>query len=226
VRADGARSALRVLLAARDLINRQRVANINALTALVRCSDLGYDARRALKPAQVKHIAAWRRHPSDRIDQAAARAEAARLAKAITAADTELKDNKQQIAALVEQLTPGMADQPGYGPVTCAGLITAYSHHGRIRSEAAFAAMAGANPLEASSGNTTRHRLNRHGDRRLNLALDTIAKSRLRFDPETVAYLDKRTRQGLSYREAKRCVKRYLARSAYRQLTKYPTLTA
>jgi transposase len=211
-----------VLLAARDLINRQRVANINALTALVRYSDLGYDARRALKPAQVKHIAAWRRHPCDRIDQAAARAEAARLAKAITAADAELKDNKQQIAALVEQLTPGMADQPGYGPITCGSAIAAYSHHGRIRSEAAFAALAGVNPLEASSGNTHRHGLNRHGDRKLSLALDMIAKSRLRFDEKAVAYLEKRTSQGLSYRDAKR----YLARSIYRQFTKYATLNA
>jgi transposase len=97
-------------------------------------------------------------------------------------------------------------------------MLAAYSHSGRIRSEAAFAALAGAAPLEASSGNTVRHRLNRHGDRQLNMALDVIAKVRMRCYDQTKAYVAKRTAQGRTYREIKRLLKRYLARSIFRQL--------
>ena len=104
------------------------------------------------------------------------------------------------------------------GPVTTGIILTAYSHHGRFRSEAAFAALAGASPLQASSGNTTRHRLNRHGDRQLNMALDVIIKNRMRFDETTRTYVERRTAEGLSYREIKRVLKRYLARSIFRQL--------
>jgi transposase len=67
---------------------------------------------------------------------------------------------------------------------------------GRLRSEAAFAALAGANPIPASSGQVTRHRLNRSGDRQLNRALHTIVVARLRDDPTTRAYAARRRSEG------------------------------
>lgn len=102
--------------------------------------------------------------------------------------------------------------------MTAAIILAAYSHHGRIRNEAAFASLAGVSPLETSSGNTIRHRLNRHGDRQLNMALDVIAKVRMQFDETTKTYVKRRTAEGLSYREIKRVLKRYLARDLFRQL--------
>lgn len=118
------------------------------------------------------------------------------------------------------QATPagGLLDKPGVGPVTAAVAITAWSHPGRVRSEAAFACLAGVNPIPASSGNTTRHRLNRGGDRRLNQALHMATVTRMRMDPATRAYTDKRRAEGRTTKEIRRCLKRYLARQIYRHL--------
>jgi transposase len=84
-----------------------------------------------------------------------------------------------------------------------------------MRSEASFAALCGVSPIEVSSGKTRRRRLNRGGDRRANAALYRIALTRSRFDPRTRDYLDRRASQGLTRREAIRCVKRYVAREIY-----------
>jgi len=81
-----------------------------------------------------------------------------------------------------------------------------------------FTAFAGASPIPASSGLTTRHRLNRSGDRQLNRALHTIVLTRARIDPETQAYIDRRTAEGKSTRDANRCLKRAVARQLYRLL--------
>lgn len=80
---------------------------------------------------------------------------------------------------------PTLLNEPGVGPVVAAQLLVSWSHRGRVRSEAAFASLAGAAPIEASSGQRTRHRLNRGGDRDLNRALHTIAITRLRCHPES-----------------------------------------
>ena len=217
-RAEGTRSALNVLVAARERIDAERTRNRNALNALVREIDLGVDARKPLTDKQVKEINAWREHPTDSVAQRYARAEATRLAAAVLDADKLLAANKEHMAELGEQMAPGLAAEFGYGPVTVAWILIAYSHTGRVHSEAAFASMAGVAPLQASSGNTVRHRLNRHGDRKLNQAVDVIAKVRMQFDPRTKEYVEKRTAEGLSYREIKRILKRYILRKVFRQL--------
>ncbi len=94
-----------------------------------------------------------------------------------------------------------------------------YSHPGRCRNDAAYAALGGVNPIPASSGQTTRHRLNRGGDRALNQALHTIAMARMRDCPTTRAYLTRRRAEGKTDREIRRCLKRYIARQLYRHLT-------
>jgi transposase len=80
-------------------------------------------------------------------------------------------------------ICPELIAQPGIGTITDAQFLMSWSHAGRIRSEAAFAALGGAAPIPASSGTVTRHRLNRSGDRQLNRALHTVALSRLRIHP-------------------------------------------
>jgi len=80
-------------------------------------------------------------------------------------------------------------------------------------------------PIPASSGRTNRHRLNRGGDRRANNALWRIALVRMRYHPPTRAYVERRTKQGLSKLDIMRCLKRYIAREIYHQLTSPPPIT-
>jgi len=218
----GVRAALRVLVTARDLMSTQRTAAVNALTALVRVVDLGIEARRALTGAQVTMIARWRTRTED-LATATARAEAVRLAGQITDLDRQLAVNTTRMRELV-QASPAapLLAQPGIGPVTAAIALTAWSHHTRVRSEAAFAALAGVNPIPASSGNTVRHRLNRGGDRRLNRALHIATVTRMTHDPTTRAYVERRIAEGRTTREIRRSLKRYLARHIYRTLNATP----
>ncbi|MQA36051.1 IS110 family transposase [Modestobacter roseus] len=218
-RDNGPRTALRVLLAARSIIDTQRTANRNALTALLRTLDLGVDARKPLTDTQVRAIAAWRTgQTSASAPLAVARREGRRLARAVLEQTELLKANHRELAQLTEQLAPGLQDVPGLGPVTGAIVVCAYSHRGRVRSEAAFAALGGIAPLPASSGNTARHRLSRSGDRQLNRAFDVAVRSRMSYDPDTRAYVARRRAEGRSNREIRRCLKRYVCRSVFRQL--------
>ncbi len=217
-RAEGHRDALRVLLNARNAMEHQGTANRLMLTALLRTLDLGVDARKALTDAQITQISRWRVRSGDDLPARIARGEAKRLASAIHDFQTLLTQNREQLAEVVDTMAPGLMDLPGLGPVTAAQVIVSYSHHGRIRSEAAFAALAGVNPIPASSGNNVRHRLNRHGDRQLNRALHTIARTRMMFDPQTQDYVQRRTAEGKTRREVRRCLKRFIARQLFRKL--------
>src|SRR3712207_1149124 len=99
-------------------------------------------------------------------------------------------------------------------------LLTAGDNADRLRSEASFAAPCGVSPVPASSGKTTRHRLNRGGDRAANSALHIIAIGRLRTDPKTKAYIARRIAEGHSKLEAIRCLKRYIAREVFSLIRK------
>jgi transposase len=202
---DGIRAALRILVTSRNQMSAERTAAVNALTALLRVADLGIDARRPLASSQVTTIAAWRsRH--EELAASIARAESVRLAKRVLALDQDLAANSKQIHDLVNQ-SPArdLLKLPGIGPVTAAVALSAWSHPGRVRSEAAFASLAGVNPIPASSGNTVRHRINRGGDRRLNRALHMAVVTRMRMDPPTRAYVERRTAQGRTPKEIRRC---------------------
>ncbi|MBG6225944.1 transposase [Arthrobacter sp. CAN_A2] len=193
---DGVRAAVRILLASRDHMSTERTATINALTALLRVSDLDIDARRPLTAGQITTIAAWRSRKED-LAEATARWEAIRLAKRVATLDKDLKEITQRITVLIRRSpASSLLDQPGIGPITAAVALTSWSHLGRIRNEAAFASLAGVNPIPASSGNTTRHRINRGGDRRLNRALHMAIVTRMRMDPRTCTYVERRTAQG------------------------------
>jgi transposase len=108
-------------------------------------------------------------------DEVATRLVLRSLARRIQASTREAVELEHEILGHVRELAPTLLDEPGIGPVVAAQLIVAWSHHGRLRSEACFARLAGVAPIPASSGQTQRHRLSRGGDRQLNRALHTIA---------------------------------------------------
>lgn len=147
------------------------------------------------------------------------------LAKRVLALKAEAADHDRALRELVSDWRPDLLELTGVGPIVAATVLAAWSHPGRIHSEAAFAQLAGVAPLQASSGTTTRHRLNRHGDRQLNRALHVVAINRCRMDPETQAYVERRRAAGKTDREIRRCIKRYIARQLFRQLENHPTPT-
>lgn len=146
------------------------------------------------------------------------------VARRVLQLQAEERELGRQIEALTRKLAPQLLDQPGVGPHAAAQLVLSWSHPGRIRSEAAFARLAGAAPIPASSGQTIRHRLDRSGDRKLNRALHLILVTRKRTHPPTIAYIERRIQEGKTRREANRCLKRYLARNLYRLLEHEPPI--
>jgi len=146
------------------------------------------------------------------------------LARRALALSAEADRYKKQIPAIVRAWHPELLERRGVGPIVAATVLCAWSHPGRIRSDAAFAMLGGAAPIPANSGQVTTHyRLNRYGDRQLNRAFHTIALSRMRWDEDTRAYVNRRTAEGKTPREIKRCLKRYIARELYRLLEHGPS---
>jgi transposase len=219
-RADGDREALRILLSARQELTTTATAQANRLRALLRDGDdQDRDLARGRLGDAVLAGLARRRPPRDASRALAVRqGELRRLAVALRDASRALKANRAELAVIVSDLTPGLTSRPGIGPVSAAQAIVSFSHPGRCRHEAAFARLAGTSPVEASSGQVTRHRLNRGGDRALNKAIHVIARTRMRCDPATIDYVARRRSQGKSDREIRRCLKRYIARQLYRAL--------
>lgn len=214
----GTRRALQILVKARDSMTKDRTRTVNALTAVLRSHDLGIDARRSLSRAKVAVIAKWRSR-TEPVEVLEARREAVRLARRVRELDAEITDYAKRIRDLVAQ-SPArrLLAEPGIGPITAAVFFLAWSHPGRIHSEAGFAKLAGANPIPASSGNTVRFRLNRGGDRRLNSALYMVIITRLSHDDHTRKYLRTRMSENKTKKEVIRSLKRYLARRVYRIL--------
>jgi len=148
------------------------------------------------------------------------------LARRAQDATAEAAELEAEILAHVRALAPQLLEESGVGPIVAARLIVAWSHRGRVRSEAAFARLAGVAPIPASSGQTIRHRLSRGGDRQLNRALHTVILHRRLHDPATKDYIARRIAEGKTTRDAVRLLKRYLARHLYRTLnTQAPLMT-
>jgi len=164
----------------------------------------------ALKRA--RRAAAWR--PADSFDPATVTRRAIRiLARRWLDLTAEINALNAALDKMINIAAPTLAAEQGVSrDVAAKLLITAGDNPHRIRTKSGFAALCGVNPVSASSGRTTRHRLNRSGDRQANNALWVIAMVRLRHDPETIAYAERRKAEGLSHRETVRCLKRYLAR--------------
>ncbi|MBF6557984.1 MAG: IS110 family transposase [Acidimicrobiales bacterium] len=142
------------------------------------------------------------------------------VARRWVALQCEITEIDRQLAVVVTTAAPeGLLAKQGVGfDVAGALLVAAGDNAERLGSEAGFAALCGASPIDASSGKQVRHRLNRGGDRQANVALWRIVMTRMACDPRTAAYVARRTAQGMTKKEIIRCLKRYVAREIYREL--------
>ncbi len=133
--------------------------------------------------------------------------------------DREVSSLDGELDTLVKRTAPGLVALRGVGvDVAGALLVAAGDNPERLADEASFAALCGVSPVDASSGRQHRHRLNRGGNRDANRALWVIALVRMRCEPRTRAYVERRTRQGLSKPEILRCLKRYIVREVFKIL--------
>ena len=216
----GEREALRVLLTTRHSAVLAATAAINHLKALIVSApeDLRSELRGKPSATQVAYCAELNDRPASSLEHRMTVRAMRSAARRILALRSEAKDLEAELATLVQQIAPDLVSLAGVGPISAAQILISWSHPGRFRSEAAFAAFAGAAPIPASSGMTHRHRLNRGGDRQLNRALHTITLIRMRVDPATRAYIAKRAAEGKTSRDAQRCIKHALARTIFKLL--------
>lgn len=206
-RADCQRRIKTLLVTAPEEL-RARLRGCTTRQLIDRCGLLRPDPARVAEPAHAIKVA---------LRQLAR--EHQRLSDDITELD-------QLIEPLVATVNAPLLALPGVGPdVAGTLLVTAGANPDRMHSEAAFARLCGVAPIPASSGRTDRHRLNRGGDRQANAALYRIAISRLRWDPATQAYMERRRAEGLTKTEVIRCLKRHIARQIHRTLVQAPNTT-
>ena len=213
------REALRLLLVARrSAVDVRREALTQLRGIIVTAPDRLREELRLLPTGKLLARCSRFRRSSTGVDELATRLVLRSLARRIQAATAEAAELEHELLGHVHALAPALLDEPGVGPIVAAQLIVAWSHRGRLRSEACFARLAGVAPIPASSGQTTRHRLSRGGDRQLNLALHTVILHRRLHDPATKDYIARRVAEGKTTREAVRLLKRYLARHLHRLL--------
>jgi transposase len=220
-RSDGDRQALSVLLAARrSAVDAATVAQRQLFSLVIAAPEQIRARFRSQKlPAMLRTASALRVHDSWDVETTTTVTTLRTLARRARSLTAEAAEHEKAIRVIVRTWRPDLLEQLGVGPIVAATVLCAWSHAGRIHSEAAFAMLAGVAPIPANSGQvTTRYRLNRYGDRQLNRALHTIVLSRIRYDRATRDYVARRTAEGKTPREIKRCLKRYIARDLYRRL--------
>ena len=217
---DGAVEAIRALRVARRSARYGRITAINQMRALL-VSGLD-DLRETLRGSTVSKLVttAARFRPADPTTAAGATRFALReLARRVRSLEAECKRLDTLLQSLVATTAPELVAAYGVGTDTAGALlVSAGDNPERLRSEAAFAHLCGVAPIDASSGLTSRKRLNRGGDRSANHALWRIVMVRMVFDARTRAYVARRTAEGRSKREIIRSLKRYVARELYRCL--------
>jgi transposase len=214
------REALRLLMVARrGAVDVRREALVQLRSVIVTAPDELRQELRGLPAGRLLERCSRFRRSSSRTPDAHATTLVLRtLARRVLAATEEAAELQTEILAHVRTLAPRLLEERGVGPIVAAQLIVSWSHKGRVRSEAAFARLAGVAPIPASSGQTIRYRLSRGGDRQLNRALHTVILHRRLHDPATKAYIARRVTEGKTSRDAVRLLKRYLARHLYRVL--------
>jgi transposase len=216
---DGMIESLRVLKACRKTAVAARRVALQMIHNTIICApdELREALRKLTRMQLVRTLAAWRPDLTDyRNVVSAYRITLKSLARRYLELHDEIADLDTMITAIVEELAPALVARNSVGHGSAGQLLlTAGDNPERLRSEAGFAALCGVSPVPASSGKTTRHRLNRGGDRAANSALHIIAIGRLRTDPRTRAYVAKRIAEGHSKLEAIRCLKRYIARELF-----------
>lgn len=219
--ADGAAESLRVLRVARRSAVKARTQAANQLHALV--STAPSELREGLRGLSTKHLAGkasrFRCGAGLGDPTAAAKFALHSVARRHRGLSEEIAELEVLIERVAREAAPELMALDGVGPDTAATLLVAAGDNPeRLRSEAAFAHLCGAAPVQASSGKVVRHRLNPGGNRDANRALHVVTLNRMRHDPRTQRYVARRTAEGKSKREAMRCLKRYIAREAYRAI--------
>lgn len=218
-RRDGMTEALRVLKACRKTAVAARRVALQMIHNTVVCApdELRDTLRKMTRMELIRTLTAWRPDMTDYRNVASAyRITLKSLARRYLELHDEIADLDTMIRAIVDELAPDLVARNSIGYESAAQLLlTAGDNSERLQSEASFAALCGVSPVPASSGKTTRHRLNRGGDRAANSALHIIAIGRLRTDPRTKAYVAKRVAEGHSKLEAIRCLKRYIVREVF-----------
>jgi transposase len=219
-RGAGRREDLRLLLLERRSALHARTAALNQLSALLITAPDHLRSRLGALSGERLAQAAARLRPCPEVLNGVLR----RLGQRVERLSKEVADAERALAALLAEVAPELLEECGVGPVCGAQLLVSSGDPSRMTSEASFAALAGTSPVEASSGKQRRHRLNRGGDRQLNWALHVVALARIRHHAETTAYYQRLLAAGKTSREARRCVKRALARHFYRRLREMPTV--
>lgn len=220
---DGMIESLRVLKACRKTAVAARRIALQMIQNTIVCApdELRGTLRHMTRMQLVRTLAAWRPDLTDFRNVASAyRITLKSLGRRYLELHDEIADLDVMIGAIVDELAPDLVARNSIGHGAAAQLLlTAGDNAERLQSEASFAALCGVSPIPASSGKTTRHRLNRGGDRAANSALHIIAIGRLRTDPRTKAYMAKRTAEGHSKLEVIRVLKRYIAREVFTLIT-------
>ena len=177
--------------------------------------------RKLSRPSQLERVGRWLARQPKQMQVRLARelvSSCRSLNRAIEVLDQELQRRTAEIA-------PALLELPGCAALTAAKLLAEIGPIDRFRSDAQLARHSGVAPLEASSGRTQRHRLDRGGNRQLNAALYRIAITQSRYYPPARDYLERKRAEGKSRREAIRCLKRLLIRAVYQSLKASPALT-
>jgi len=218
---DGAVESLRMLKLLQRSANKARTQALNQLssTLVTAPPELRTRLRELRRPQLLATCAAFRVAAEDDSLAAITRLTLRELAQRVLFLDERLTAVTSRLRRITTAVAPQLVELHGVGPDTASTLLLAAGDNPeRLSSERAFAALTGCSPVPASSGKTSRHRLNRGGDRQANSALWRIALVRLGTDPRTRAYVDKRVSQGKSKTEAIRCLKRYIAREVFAAL--------
>jgi transposase len=220
---DGIVESIRLLRDARESAVKSRSAAILQLGGLIITAPQELrDQLKRRKTLRGKAVLCGRLRPA--LNELATPSQAARfalrsIARRISALDDEITDLDRQLETLVSAAAPRTTQLLGISTGHAGRLlVTAGQNIDRLHSEAAFAALCDASPVPASSGKTSRHRLNYGGDRQANRTLHLIAVCRLRYCQRTRAYAQRRTAEGKTKREILRCLKRYIAREVYNTL--------
>lgn len=214
--------SIRILTLVRDRAVKDRTAALNEIAALrvTAPTALRQELAGMTNTAVAKHATTWTIDRTALADPTTAtRLALSRLGARIAALNTEITDADRDLTTLTKQAAPTLLARPGVGPHCAARLlICAAQNIDRLHSEASLARLTGTAPIPASSGKTHRMRLSRSGDRQANKAIHMIALNRLRYDPRTQTFRDKRAAQGDSPRDTLRVLKRHLVREIYRAL--------
>ena len=220
---DGPVEAIRMLRMVRRSATKARTQAANQIHSLLVGAPEPLKAQpRGLHLKAVVRVCA-RFRPSGESSAGYAKGALRRLARRYQTLEAEITELDVEIRRLCAKANPALLAAPGVGPDTAAALLVAAGDNPeRLKSERSFAALCGASPVQASSGQTIRHRLNRGGNRQANQALWRIATNRIRTDPATQAYVERRTAEGKNRKEIIRCLKRHIAREIHRLITNPP----